>query len=79
MGDTKESSQFTNEFDLLLGVKDTGLLEDLGKDGDGGVDGVGDDQDEGLGASLGDGLSKSSADTSVDVLAISNRPQIRVV
>lgn len=33
-----------------LGVVDTSLLEDLSNDGDGGVDGVGNDQDVGLGA-----------------------------
>lgn len=54
--------------DALLGVKDALLLEDLGKDGDGRVDGVGDDQNEGLGSGLGDGLSESGADTGVDLL-----------
>ena len=34
--------------DDLLGVVDAGGLEDLGGDGDGGVDGVGDDVEDGL-------------------------------
>jgi hypothetical protein len=36
----------------LLGVKDASVLEDLGGNGDGRVDGVGDDKDEGLGQCL---------------------------
>jgi hypothetical protein len=55
----------------LLGVKDTSLLEGLGKDGDGRVDGVGDDEDESLGASVGNSLGKGSTDTSVDLLSVS--------
>lgn len=51
----------------LLGVKDTSLLQDLGKDRDGRVDGVGNDQDESLGAGVGDGLSEGCTDTSVDL------------
>jgi hypothetical protein len=57
-GDTEES----------LLVKDTGLLEDLGEDGDGRVDWVGDDQDEGLWRVLGHGLGKVSDDRGVGVL-----------
>ena len=33
----------SDRLSLLLGVKDTGLLEGLGEDWDGRVDGVGDD------------------------------------
>ena len=51
----------------LLGVIDTGLLQDLGKDWDGRVDGVGNDQDEGFGAGVGDGLGEGCTDTSVDL------------
>lgn len=36
-------------------------------DGDGRVDGVGDDEDKGLGAVLGDGLGEVAHDTGVDV------------
>ena len=51
----------------LLGVKDTSLLEGLGEDWDRRVDGVGDDEDESLGASVGNGLSEGGTDTSVDL------------
>lgn len=57
-GDTK---------DPLL-VKDTLLLQDLGEDGDSGVDGVRDDTDESLGAVLGTGLGEVTDDRSVGVL-----------
>jgi hypothetical protein len=50
-------------------VKDTSLLEDLGEDGDGGVDRVGDDQDVSLGCVLGNGLGKVSDDRGVGVLS----------
>lgn len=56
-GDTEE----------LLGVEDAGLLEDLSGNGDGAVDGVGDDEDEGLGAVLGDTLDQALHDASVDL------------
>lgn len=73
MGDTEEpilSALRTNgaiSDSLLLGVKDPGLLEGLGKDWNGRVDGVRDDEDEGLGAGVGNSLSEGSADTSVDL------------
>lgn len=57
-GDTK---------DPLL-VKDALLLQDLGEDGDGGVDGVRDDTDESLGAVLGTGLGEVTDDRCVGVL-----------
>ena len=53
---------------LPLGVVDTGLLEGLGEDGDGRVDRVGDNQDEGLGAGVGDSLGEGGTDASVDFL-----------
>jgi hypothetical protein len=56
-GDTEE----------LLGVEDACLLEDLGGDGNGRVDGVGDDEDEGLGAVLGNTLDEALDDTGVDL------------
>jgi hypothetical protein len=56
-GDTEEA----------LGVVDTRLLEDLGGDGDGGVDGVGDDQDVGLGGVLSGGLGQVADDGGVGV------------
>ena len=37
------------------GVVDAGFLEDLGDDGDGRVDGVGDDEDVGFGGDTRDG------------------------
>lgn len=51
----------------LLGVKDVVLLENLGGDWDGGVDGVGDDEDEGLGGELGDAGDQVTDDTGVDL------------
>jgi hypothetical protein len=55
------------ESDSLLGVKDTSLLEHLGEHGNGGVDGVGNDQNESLGAGVSNSLSKSCADAGVDL------------
>jgi hypothetical protein len=51
----------------LLGVEDAGLGEDLGGNGHGAVDGVGDDEDEGLGAVLGDTLDQALYDAGVDL------------
>ena len=56
---------------LLLGVKDTLLLVDLGPDGDSGVDGVGDDTNVSVGAVLSTSKSQVSDDGSVGVLPIS--------
>jgi hypothetical protein len=56
-GDTEE----------LLGVEDAGLGEDLGGDGHGAVDGVGNDEDEGLGAVLGNTLDQALYDAGVDL------------
>lgn len=56
-GDTEET----------LGVVDTGLLQDLGGDGNGAVDRVGDNEDVGLGAVLGDGLGEVTDDGGVGV------------
>jgi len=50
-----------------LGVEDTLGLQDLGRDGHGGVDWVGDDEDERLGGDLGGDLNEALDDTSVDV------------
>jgi len=50
-----------------LGVVDTVLLEDLSEDGNGRVDGVGDDEEVGLGAVLGAGFSEITDNTSVGV------------
>jgi hypothetical protein len=49
----------SKEFLLVVG---SGSLEDLGEDGDGRVDGVGDDEDEGFWAVLGDAFGEVSAD-----------------
>lgn len=56
-GDTEEG----------LGVVDTGSLVNLLDDGDGGVDGVGDDQELGLGGSLSGGLGEVADDRGVGV------------
>jgi len=56
-GDTKE----------LLRVKNTSFLENLSGNGDGRVDGVGDDEDECLGAVLGDTLNQTLDDAGVDL------------
>lgn len=56
-GDTEEA----------LGVVDTLLLEDLSNDGDGAVDGVGDDEDVGVGGRLGGGLGQVADDGGVGV------------
>ncbi len=55
----------------LLWVVNASLFQHLGKDGDGRVDWVGDDQDEGLGAGVGNGLGKSGTDSSVDLEKVS--------
>jgi hypothetical protein len=56
-GDTKE----------LLGVEDTARLEDLGGNGDCGVDWVGDDENVGLGAVLHNALDQALYDAGVDL------------
>ena len=56
-GDTEEA----------LGVEDALSLEDLGRDGDGRVDGVGNDEDEGIGSDLGGNLDEALDDAGVDV------------
>jgi len=53
---------------LLLGVKDTLLLVDLGPDWDGRVDGVGNDTNVSVGAVLGTSESQVPDDGSVGVL-----------
>jgi hypothetical protein len=57
--------------DSLLWVVNASLFQHLGKDGDGRVDWVGDDQDEGLGAGVGNCLGKSGTDSSVDLEKVS--------
>lgn len=56
-GDTEET----------LGVEDVLGLEDLSGDRDGGVDGVRDDEDEGLGGDLSSNLDKTLDDTGIDI------------
>ncbi|KAI3480889.1 hypothetical protein L1887_56963 [Cichorium endivia] len=51
----------------LLRVVDAGLLEDLGDDGHGGVDGVGDDEEVGVGGDLGGLLGEVADDGGVGV------------
>ena len=50
-----------------LGVKHSLPLQDLGEHGNGRVDRVGDDQDERLGTSFGDGFSEGGTDSGVDL------------
>ena len=50
-----------------LGVKGTLLLEHLGNNGDSRVDGVGNDQDEGLGRVLGDSYGNVTNNAGVDL------------
>jgi hypothetical protein len=61
--------------DPLLGVKDTLLLVDLGPDGNGRVDGVGNDTDVSVRAVFGTCNSQISDDRGVGVLSVSSRPQ----
>jgi hypothetical protein len=56
-GDTEET----------LGFENTGSLEDLGGNGDGGVDGIGNDEHKSLGAELCNALDQSLDDTGVDL------------
>jgi hypothetical protein len=51
----------------LLGVVDTLALEDLGCDRDGAVDGVGDDEDVGVGAVVGGVFGEVADDGGVGV------------
>jgi hypothetical protein len=51
-----------------LGVKHTVLLQDLGENGDGRVDRVGDDEDHGGGGVFGRGFGEVSDDRGVGVL-----------
>jgi hypothetical protein len=53
-----------------LSVEDALGLEDFGCDGHGRIDGVGDDQDEGLGSHLGRGRDEIPDDSGVDVKEI---------
>jgi hypothetical protein len=55
---------------LPLGVEDSLLLQYLGKDGDSGVDRVGNDQDESLRTSLSDRFGQSGTDSSVDLKSV---------
>lgn len=52
---------------LPLGVENTLLLEDFGDDRDGGVDWVGDDENERLGGGRGDACGQVSDDACVDL------------
>jgi hypothetical protein len=51
----------------LLGVELAGGLEDLGGDGNSAVDGVGDDEDKGVGAVFGNTLHEVSDNAGVDL------------
>jgi hypothetical protein len=51
----------------LLSVELVGLFKNLSSDGDGAVDGVGDDEDEGLWAVLGNTLDQALHNASVDL------------
>lgn len=56
-GDTEETAR----------IEDASGLEDLGGNGDGGVDRVGDDEDQCLGAVLGNALDQVADDAGVDL------------
>ena len=49
------------------GVEGTKLLEDLSDDGNGGVDGVGNNKDEGIGGGLSNACCQILDDTSIDL------------
>lgn len=57
----------SGDTEQALGVEDASSLEDLGGNRDGRVDGVGDDQSEGVGAELGDTLGQVTDNASVDL------------
>ena len=57
----------SGDTEQLLGVELASGLEDLGGNGDSAVDGVGDDEDESVGAVFGDTLDEVSDDTGVDL------------
>ena len=50
-----------------LGVEDTSILQNLSGNGDSGVDGVGDDESEGLWGELGNALDKSLDNAGIDL------------
>ena len=56
-----------------LGVEDALGFQDLGGDGHGRVDGIGDDEDEGLGGDLGGDFDQALDDASVDVKQVVTR------
>ena len=57
----------SGDAEQLLGVEDAGGFEDLGRDGNGAVDGVGDDEDVGVGAVGGDAFDEVADDAGVDL------------
>lgn len=57
----------SGDTEQALGVEDASGLEDLGGNGDGRVDGVGDDQSEGLGAELGNTLDQVTDNAGIDL------------
>jgi hypothetical protein len=57
----------SGDTEKLLGVELAGLLEDLSGNGDGAVDGVGNDEDKGLRAVLDNTLDQALHDASVDL------------
>jgi hypothetical protein len=71
-GDLRDEGLGTDDIERgdaekLLGVELASLLEDLGGDRNSAVDGVGDDEDEGLRGSLGDSLDQALDDAGVDL------------
>jgi hypothetical protein len=67
LGSDNIESGHTEQF---LGIKNTSGLEDLCGDWDSGVDGVGDDEEIGLGAVLGASLDEITNNASVDLKEI---------
>ena len=58
------------EVNVPLGVENAMFLEDFSYDGDGRIDGVGDDQDECLGTGCGDTNGQVVNDAGVDLLTV---------
>ena len=59
------------------GVEDTSLFEGLGNDGDGGVDGVGDNKDVSIRSNTGDSRSKVADNGGIGLFSMSIKRQFR--
>jgi hypothetical protein len=61
---------FMNAEEIPLRVEDASFLEDLGNDGDGGVDGIGDDEDKCLRSCRCDTNGQIMDDAGIDLLTV---------